>query len=97
MKAEISQQARKIAQQIENQYNELNNETPYFFDQHHDDMRIQRDCSYEELTEIEAYEQRGEIKFAKIGLKNLKETLIYMKAIIKLQEQTNNLPRSIYG
>jgi hypothetical protein len=100
-KITLHSQAVKLANQIEDQYYLLTGNTQHFFDTYHDNLRIQMEASHEEAGEVEVYEDKTSkhynIKHAKQGIYNLQETLKYCKAVIELQKQTDNLPRSIYG
>jgi hypothetical protein len=95
----------KIATQIENLYNELDYEGYDFFNVHHDNLRIQMDCSWMEVDELEYNVNNPTKKYgditgkdcAAICIENLKNTLVYVKAVIKLQQQTKDLPTCIFG
>lgn len=97
-------QGVKLAQQIEEQYNLLEGDS-VFFDLFHDDLRIQSDCAWEVVDELEEYSENPKKQFGQITgkegieitLDQLNDTLIYVTAVIKLQAQFNDLPRAIYG
>jgi hypothetical protein len=101
--------AIKLADQIEKKYNELTADDPNFFDQHHDHLRIQMDCAWDEVAELEEYLKNPTKKYgyqhhkptgaecAEVCMQNLQDTLTYCKAVIDLQTQTTNLPKSIFG
>ena len=97
--------ALKLMRQINTKYDELDGEDGGFFDLYHDDLLIQRDCSFQEYEEIIEYldnpkKMYGRIsgkEGAEIGIKNLHDTLIYMTAVIDIQTKINDLPKSIYG
>jgi hypothetical protein len=89
--------ANKLVSEINKLYNQLTIENERFFETYHDDLRIQSDCSFELLGEIEYYEEKGETKFVGPLIEDLRQTLTYCKAVIDLQTQTNNLPKSIFG
>jgi len=97
MKNPLLKKAIKIANAISKEYNLLTIENNNFFNQYHDDLMIQRDCAWQVVNDIEYYEEKNEIKNALLDIKNLEKTLIYCKAVIALQKQTNKLPESIYG
>ena len=101
--------AIKLAEQIDALYNKLTLGNYGFFDAFHDDLRIQRDCACDEVNELEEYLQNPTKKYgfmkkkptgaecADMCMQNLVDTLNYCEAVIKLQEQTLKLPKSIYG
>lgn len=101
--------AIKLAQKIEQLYNNLNINNPAFFNQYHDNMGVQVDCVWDEVAEVEAYLKFPTKKYgyqkkkptgaecADMCMQNLTDTLKYCEAVIKLQEQTLKLPKSIYG
>lgn len=101
--------AIKLAQQIEKEYMKLTAEDTNFFDHHHDNLRIQMDCAWDEVEELKEYLKNKTKKYgyqhhkptgaecADVCMRNLQDTLTYCKAVIDLQTQTNNLPKSIYG
>ena len=55
------------------------------------------DCAWESVGEIDHYLRANDLESANDEFKNLEDTLIYCDAVIKLQEQTNNLPKCIFG
>jgi hypothetical protein len=87
-------QAKKLAQQIEKQYMLLDGEDDNFFRTYHDDMKIQSDCAWDVVAEME---YNTDIEHSKLDITSLEDTLEYCKAVIQLQIQTNNLPRAIFG
>lgn len=101
----IINEGRKICALIQKEYNKLNYEGYNFFSTHHDNLRIQMDCAFEELGELEVYANNPSKKYGNIlgeqgallTLETLKDTLIFVKAVIQLQEQTRNLPMPIFG
>ena len=94
-----------LANKIDATYNKLDNYNEYFFDAYQDDLRVQRDCAFMELDELEEYcknpkKQFGDItgtEGVEICIKNLEDTLTYCNAVIKLQNLSKELPKSIYG
>ena len=97
--------ANMLASKIEAEYNKLNLLEYNFFDTYHDDLRIQMDCAWQEVDELVEYSENPNKLFGdKTGLEcmqycigNLSATLEYVTSVIRLQEQTMNLPKSIYG
>jgi hypothetical protein len=89
--------AAAIAKKITDLYNKLNLDCEYFFKAHHDNLRIQMDCAWEVVGEIDHYLKVNDLESANDEFKSLEDTLIYCDAVIKLQEQTNNLPKCIFG
>jgi hypothetical protein len=96
--------AIKLAQQIEAKYNELNGDNEGFFDLYHDDLRIQSDCAWQEVEEIEEdlKTKSKECKkiskqYIEISMQHLRDTLAYVTFIIDIQNQLDKCPRSIYG
>jgi hypothetical protein len=89
--------AIKLAQEIESKYNELNGDNEGFFDLYHDDLRIQSDCAWQEVEELEEYLKNKEKEYVEISMQNLRDTLAYVTSIIDVQNQLNNCPKSIYG
>jgi len=96
MKKNLLKAACTFVNQISLKYNELDADTP-IFDQFHDDMRVQRDCSYEVLDEIEEYLKLKDEKAAIYYIKQLEDTLVYCTYVIEMQEMYKNLPKSIFG
>lgn len=92
----ITKQAIKLAQQIGAEYDKIELTDYGFFDAYHDTMLYQKEGAWEEVGEIEYFEEKGEIKHAEGGIKQLMETLAYCKAVVKLQEMTRKLPKAIY-
>jgi hypothetical protein len=94
-----------IANHIESLYNELDYEGYDFFNIYHDVLKLQMDGAWFEVQELENYIDNPTKKYgditgkdcAKICIKNLKNTLVYAKAVIKLQQQTKDLPTRIFG
>ena len=101
----LLKQGSSLAAQIEMFYNKLDNECEYFFDAHHDDLRIQMDCAWQEVGELEVYSSNPKNKYGKLTGKEcalscidvLLDTLTYCEAVINLQEQSKCLPKSIFG
>lgn len=101
----LLENAIDIANHIESLYNELDYEGYCFFKIYHDNLKLQMDCSWCEVQELENYINNPTKKYgditgkdcAKICIKNLKNTLVYAKAVIKLQQQTKDLPTCIFG
>ncbi len=89
--------AIKLAQEIEAKYNELNGDNEGFFNLYHDDLRIQSDCAWQEVEELEEYLKNKQKEYAEISMQNLKDTLAYVTFIIDIQNQLDKCPRSIYG
>ena len=97
--------AIKLAQKIEMMYSQLNLENEGFFNLYHDDLRIQSDCAYQEVDDIEEYLAHPKkiwngatsLELAEGCMKNLKDTLTYVTFIIDVQTKLNNCPKSIYG
>lgn len=97
--------ATKLARKINEAYVALSGDDMNFFNQYHDSLRIQADCAWDEVAELEEYLQNPTNKYgrrtglecANMGMQNLVDTLKYCEAVIKLQEQTLKLPKSIYG
>jgi hypothetical protein len=87
-------QAIKLAKQIEEQYMLLDGEDDNFFHTYHDDMKIQSDCAWDVVAEME---DNKKIEHFELDITSLEDTLEYCKAVIQLQIQTNNLPRAIFG
>ena len=98
-------QGRKLAAAIEKEYNKLNYDGYNFFETYHDNLRIQMDCAWEELGELENYANNPIKMFGNtLGkdaaiqvLEVLNNTLIFARAVIALQEQTRNLPYAYFG
>ena len=93
----IKNEAQKIVKYIWHNYHLLNTDNEDFFNQYHDILRIQADCSVDVLIEIVEYLKLNDIDYAKYHLQQLKDTLIYCKAVIQLQNKTNDLPACIFG
>ena len=93
----LTSEALRLARQIDSLYNKVELSDYGFFETYHDTMLYQRDGAWEEASEIQYHTDRGEIKFAEAGIKNLQETLAFCKAVIKVQEMTRKLPEPIYG
>jgi hypothetical protein len=63
------------------------------------------DCAWQEVDELAEYSQNPNSLFgSRTGMEcvqdcisNLEKTLVFVSAVIKLQEQTRDLPQSIYG
>ena len=86
-----------LCKKITDLYNKLNIDCEYFFNAHHDNLRVQMDCSWETLGDIEHYLKINDLESANDEFKNLQDTLIYCEAVIKLQQQVNDLPKCIFG
>jgi hypothetical protein len=84
----------KILSDIQKEYNKLNLMDYGFFDAHHDNMRIQLDCAREHADEI-PFLKTKEDKEGYIA--DLRDTLLFMQEVIKLQEMTRALPKCIFG
>jgi len=66
-----------LVNKIDAAYNKLDNYNEWFFDAFHDDMRIQRDCAFMELDELEEYSNnpKKQFEFLKVSC------LFYFKVI----------------
>lgn len=93
----IKNEAQKAVKDIWHYYHLLNTDNEDFFSQYHDNLRIQADCSVEVFGEILEYLKLKDTDNAKYYLQQLKDTLIYCKAVIQLQNKTNDLPKCIFG
>lgn len=104
MKATLKN-AAKIYKKIQQQYEAITTDSEQFYNLFHDDLMAQKYCAFNELNEMEYYLENADKNFgnghtgkdcAENCFKNIEETLIYCKAVIKLQDKFNKLPKSIY-
>lgn len=93
---EILKTAKNLIQKINIEYNKLDGNS-FIFELFHDDISIQLDCSIQEFDELEEYIKLKDKESINFCMQNLKDTLIYCKAVINLQNEADNLPKSIYG
>jgi hypothetical protein len=93
----VKKEAQKLVAAIWHNYDSLTIENEDFFNQYHDNLRIQADCSTDVYEEIEVYLKLGRKDAVNYHLDQLRDTLTYCKAVIKLQTETNNLPACIFG
>ena len=99
-KTENTKYIRKVKillNRIETAYQKLGIENEDFFNQYHDNMLIQRDCSFDVGNDIEHYLSKNDLKSADWHLEQLEKTTKYCEAIIELQTQTLALPECIFG
>ena len=97
--------AIELAKQIQNKYDELGIENENFFNLYHDDLRIQSDCAWDEIGEMDVYLKNKDkvygnstgAEHAESCMQNLIDTLAYVTFIIDIQNQLANCPKSIYG
>jgi hypothetical protein len=93
----IKNEAQKTVKDIWHNYHLLNTDNENFFNQYHDNLRLQADCSTDVFSEIVEYLKLQDVENAKYYLQQLKDTLVYCKAVINLQKKTNDLPQCIFG
>jgi len=84
----------KLAKEIEKQYMLLDGQDGNFFDTYHDMMKIQSDCAWGVVDEMEF---NKELEHYDLDITSLEDTLEYCKAVIAIQELTNKLPSAIFG
>ncbi len=97
-------EAVALAQKINKCYNQLtftNDQT--IFNRYHDTLKIQNDCAWEVVGEIEHYERTANDTNAEQithiiegEIANLKKALLYCQGVIKLQTQFEKLPEAIF-
>lgn len=103
--ARHSKNAAEIIYRIEAAYNKLNYDGYGFFKAHHDNLRLQLDCAKEALGELEVYEKTPKKKYGEVTgedmcldiTESLKDTLLFAEAVIRLQQQTMDLPIPVFG
>lgn len=91
------QGAYSLSNRIRKEYDKLSTKNRIFFETYHDNLMYQLQGVDEELDEMLVdFDNQNEEHFM-MGYKNLEDTLVYFKAVIKLQKLTLELPESIYG
>jgi hypothetical protein len=85
--------AIKLAMEIEHQYMLLEGDSD-FFNTYHDVMKIQSDCAWQVVDEMECNKTKVHDD---MDLISLQDCLEYCKAVIELQTKTNDLPLIIFG
>lgn len=89
--------ASKFLKRIQASYMLLDANNSDFFNQYHDTLRIQMDCSFEVALEMDFYLIEDNLESFNTALEQLKSTAAYCEAVIKLQKQTVSLPEPIFG
>jgi hypothetical protein len=100
MKTPLTNKAVKLAEQISREYDKIYLDDYNFFDTYHDTMLYQKDGAWEIVNEVEEYERRGTdqyLGYTEDHIIELEKTLLFCKAVIKVQTLTAKLPEAIFG